>query len=441
MVTTVKPDMTRIWAGSAPVANIEDPDTTSPGKFTDGWEAEIPPFENFNFLQQLFTQSAAYFNENGISEWDTNTNYPQYGIARGSNGTYYQSVIEQTGNDPISDDGTNWIVWLADIKAGRKNAIINGNFDIWQRGVSQTLSGYGSDDRWYNYNVGTTKVASQQTFTLGQTDVPNNSKYYSRTVVTSVAGAANLCNKVQRLEGVNSFSGETVMVSFYAKADAAKDIAVEFRQVFGTGGSPSADVNITPQTITLSTAWQKFTVAFTISSVSGKKLGSNGDDYLQLGFWFDAGSNYDARTDTLGQQSGTFDIAQVQIEKGSVATEFERRPIGQELELCKRYFERLTHGGSGWPYTGQAVATTIVWWGINYSEKRAIPSSIILVTSGTPRKANGDLPPTGSISSTTIAAVLDNSARVTSVWSNAQYVIGDASLISNLSDIDINAEL
>ena len=190
-----------------------------------------------------------------------------------------------------------------------KNAIINGNFDIWQRATSQTASGYGSDDRWYNASQGSTQVASRQAFTLGQTDVPNNPKYYARTVVTSVAGVSSRA----------------------------------FQQYFGTGGSPSATVTgIGVTTIALTTSWVKHTVSVAIPSIATdplKVLGSDGNDALQLNLWMDAGSNWNARTNSLGQQSGTFEFSQVQIEAGSVATEFEPRTVGEELALCQRYFQ------------------------------------------------------------------------------------------------------
>ena len=222
-----------------------------------------------------------------------------------------------------------------------KNVLINGNFDIWQRGTSQTSNGYGSDDRWINSHSGSTKTHSQQAFTPGQTDVPGNPKYFSRTVVSSVAGSGNYALKLQRIEGVETFSGETATLSFYAKADAAKNVAIELEQYFGTGGTPSSGVTgIGAQQVALTTAWQKFTLNFSVPSISGKSLGTDGNDFLGVKFWFDAGSSFDANTASLGQQSGTFDIAQVQLEKGSTATEFERRPIGLELSLCQRYFQR-----------------------------------------------------------------------------------------------------
>ena len=56
--------------------------------------------------------------------------------------------------------------------------------------------------------------------------------------------------------------------------------------------------------------------------------------------FFDAGSDFNARTDNPANIH-TFDIAQVQVEPGPVATPFERRPIGTELALCQRYYENV----------------------------------------------------------------------------------------------------
>jgi hypothetical protein len=226
--------------------------------------------------------------------------------------------------------------------AGFKNAVINGNFDIWQRGTSFTGFEYGAD-RWLNVRVGTACTMSRQAFTLGQTDVPGEPTYFCRMAVTSVAGAGNASNLTQRIEDVRTFAGRQVTVSFWAKADAAKPIAIEFAQGFGTGGSPSSQVSgIGVTKVTLSTSWAKYTVTVTLPSISGKTLGSDNNSTLIFRITFDAGSDFNAITDSLGQQSGTFDIAQVQVEAGPVATPFERRPIGTELALCQRYYYAST---------------------------------------------------------------------------------------------------
>jgi len=232
-----------------------------------------------------------------------------------------------------------------------RNKIINGNFDIWQRGTS-LASGTGPRllaDRFRNNSVGSTYTASRQSFAVGQTDVPNNPSFFHRTVVSSVAGNGNFTASAQSIESVETFSGQTITASFYAKADSSKNIAVDFSQVFGTGGTPSSPVSgIGTQKLSLTTSWQKFTVTANIPSISGKTIGGDGNDNFQIIFWFDAGSDWNSRTNSLGQQSGTFDIAQVQLEAGSVATPFEVRPIGTELALCQRYYERsnLTSAGA-----------------------------------------------------------------------------------------------
>ena len=225
--------------------------------------------------------------------------------------------------------------------AGLRNRIINGNFDIWQRGTSFTGSEYGAD-RWFHGRVGTTHTATRQAFTLGQTAVPGEPTYFCRTVVSSVAGAGNYAVLLQPIEDVRTFAGQQVTLSFWAKADATKNIAINMVQIFGTGGSPSADVGISGTKVSIGTTFQKVTVTATLPSISGKTLGTDNNNRLVVYIWFDAGSTWNGNTDSLGQQSGTFDIAQVQVEPGPVATPFERRPQQVELALCQRYY--LSYG-------------------------------------------------------------------------------------------------
>lgn len=103
-----KPNLTRVWASEAPSQNVVDPDVTQTDKYKNGWLAEVPTFQNFNFLQQVFTQGLAHNNEQGINVWDTATLYPIDAISKGSNGLIYVSLTEQNGNDPTVDNGSNW---------------------------------------------------------------------------------------------------------------------------------------------------------------------------------------------------------------------------------------------------------------------------------------------------------------------------------------------
>jgi hypothetical protein len=261
------------------------------------------------------------------------------------NGT--SRLIYCDGTDCFSGDTAGF---LTNINGGPvntfRNKIINGDFEFWQRNTTQTSNGYGSDDRWGNQHVGSTKVHSQQAFALGHTFVPGNPSLYSRTVVTSSAGAGNYALKLQWMEGVHILSGKTVTITFSAKADASKNIAVELYQNFGTGGSPSTGVSTPCGLKALTTSWQKFSFTAVLPSISGKTLGSDGNHSTGLIFWFDAGSTNAARASSLGQQSGTFEISRVSVVEGDATKEadpFSPRHTQQERELCQRYYERCAN--------------------------------------------------------------------------------------------------
>lgn len=281
-------------------------------------------------------EAVRYVIEDGTA-WEIGT-----GTYTASGTTLSRSVEESSNSGAAINLSGSAVVYVTatfdDIVQPRENLIINGNFDIWQRGASGT-AGYVAD-RWKNDIIGSTAAISRQSFTLGQTDVPNEPRYFHRVTVTSVAGAGNLVVFQQLIESVRTFAGQTVTLSFWAKADASKNIAVELEQSFGTGGSPSSNVaGIGVTTCSLTTSWQKFTVTASFPSISGKTLGSNGNDAILVNFWLDAGSNFDSRTNSLGQQSGTFDIAQVKLEPGDTATDFVPRRIEDELAKCQRYYE------------------------------------------------------------------------------------------------------
>ncbi len=256
-----------------------------------------------------------------------------------------------TRSRDVADTQDNLGGAVAPFVAG-KNKIINGDFGINQRNFSSSTSGsVYTFDRWLKDNGGNdgTTTTSAQTFTVGTAPVAGyESINFLRSVVTGQT-ATNCYSQIsQKIEDVRTFAGQTITLSFWGKAaSGTPKIAVEIRQNFGTGGSPSSVAQAAGGSVTLSTSWARYSLTMNIPSISGKTLGTTaGTSFLQLLFWLSAGSDYNSLTNSLGIQNATIDIWGIQAEAGSVATPFTTASgsIGGELALCQRYYYRV--GGS-----------------------------------------------------------------------------------------------
>jgi hypothetical protein len=280
-----------------------------------------------------------------------------------------------TLNIPEFYDGSKWVGLISTESPQSGNAIINGAFEINQRNfVSGTADRTFGFDRWYLGRGGDgTSTYSAQAFSPGTTPDGYESANFARIVTTGQTGVDVFTLLQQAVEDVRTFAGQTVTLSFYAKAGSGTpSIFCELSQGFGSGGSPSSSVIVPGGKITLSTSWQKFSVTISVPSISGKTIGTNANSSaLITNFWISAGSNFNARTDTLGIQSNTFDIWGVQLEAGTVATPFRRNAnsLQGELAACERYFQ-LVDGASF-----QAVSGTLVIGHQNFrTPMRAAPS-------------------------------------------------------------------
>lgn len=232
-------------------------------------------------------------------------------------------------------------------KGRAENMLVNGDFSVWQSGTSFSDVG-PTADLYRLERLTTVATVTRQAFTLAQTDVPDNPQYFHRAAVSLGSGAGNYARVEHEHEGVAKVSGtgsaNEVTLSFWARADTTENLAVEFVQHFGTGGSPSADVTgIEVTTFNLTTTWTKFTKTFNMPSVSGKTLGDRGDS-LKILFWYDAGTDFDARTNALGHQGGTFEMTNIQLEAGSEATGFEYVPPAIQKAHAQQYFDASVQG-------------------------------------------------------------------------------------------------
>lgn len=227
-----------------------------------------------------------------------------------------------------------------------KNLLLNPDFNLWTNGTAKDL------DCWKLTTAVMAAPVTRTAFTLGQPDIPDEPAYYVTCTPAANSAIGAMATYEQRIEGVRTLAGKTATLTFYAKAaSGTPSIGIEFVQSFGTGGTPSVDVNtIGVTTKVLSSAWVKYTVTVAIPSILTKTIGTSGGDYLSVLFWFTAGTTFSARSGGIGNQAIGISIAHVQLEEGGVSTAFEYRPLGTEQYLCSRYNQR--YGG----YTDACLA-------------------------------------------------------------------------------------
>jgi hypothetical protein len=263
--------------------------------------------------------------------------------------TTYANGDVFSADDINSTNGTINLLTSAQYAAG-KNRIINGDFRFNQRGfTSNSTDNTYNFDRWVQANGGSTGTLTitPQTFTPGTAPVSGYEAINYVQCVTAAGASTNtfaLYN--QYIEDTRTFAGQTVTLSFWAKATSGTPkIATEIGQNFGSGGSPSAAVYTAGGSVTLSTSWARYSTTISVPSVAGKTFGTTANtSYLAATLWLSSGSTFNTRSSSIGLQNATFQIWGVQLEAGSTATAFQTATgtIQGELALCQRYYYRQT---------------------------------------------------------------------------------------------------
>jgi len=219
-------------------------------------------------------------------------------------------------------DAIDTSVWNIGYGQAGKNAIINGNFGIWQRGTGSFAANAYNADRWISISDATV-AATQQSFTAGTAPVAGyEGTFFLRTAKS--AGGSYVIEE-QRVEDVRVFAGQTVTLSFWAKADATVTTAPVLVQYFGSGGSASVDTSLTSAVLT--TSWARYSMTVAVPSISGKTIGTG--SYLGV-----------RPVRAITASATTIDIWGVQLEYGSKATPFDTATatLATELAACQRYY-------------------------------------------------------------------------------------------------------
>jgi len=266
-------------------------------------------------------------------------------LAPAANAAAFRSLIGAQAAGSYAASGANGDITsmtaLASMNGGQlagfRNFIINGGFDVWQRGTTYSLATsavVGSADRWAVQGGAAAGIFNRDTSVSAGSGFTYNAKMGRNNGSSSTTQILAL----QALETINSvpLAGKTVTLSFLAKRGANFSGASNNLNVtlyVGTGADQSAQnaINgswtgqslVISSTAALTTSFQQFTYTATVPSNTTQLA-------VQLGY---------TPSGTAGADDNVY-FTGVQLEIGSVATPFENIGFDNTLKRCERYYEK-----------------------------------------------------------------------------------------------------
>jgi hypothetical protein len=227
---------------------------------------------------------------------------------------------------------------------GWRNHVINGAFDVWQRGdtfSSPAANSYNADRWWVSYNnTGATRTTSRQSFGTSAISGAEADYFLRHSVSGGSGGTYELVGT--KIENARTLAGKTCTLSFWAKASTAMTLnTLDIERYFN--GS-TTDYTTVASSTSITTSWQRFSFTFNMPTTNGKTIGANNFVHIRM-IW-------------NPNQTLAFDLWGMQLEAGSVATPFEHRPINIELPMCQRYYFPWATAGADWQMIATRYSTT-----------------------------------------------------------------------------------
>lgn len=235
-------------------------------------------------------------------------------------------------NTIVGYDGTNWVPapLMTSQSFGFRNRLINGSFDVWQRGTPVNTSGSGvsnyGPDRWRFGNNG---AASQYNLSRVTNSSTAPCAYAMRLTSARTADSLNGLEYCMEYLDVAKLWGQTLTLSFWVRASTnitigtqvgAGTLTTDVYPGVGVGLTGAATLGSANTNVT--TSWQRVVIPCSTLTSS----------YGQLRIILVTGMTIN---------SGTWlEFSGVQLETGNTVTPFETRPFQVEAAMCQRYYEK-----------------------------------------------------------------------------------------------------